>query len=132
MDAKDEVKQRLSVEEVISDYLELKRSGRNFKGISPFTNEKTASFMVSPEKQIWHDFSSNKGGDIFSFIMEVEGVDFKEALQILARKANVDLSQYQRVGDGAIAKLKKRIMEANKLAVQFYHLQLSKNAPPRV
>ena len=68
MDAKDEVKRRLSVEEVVGDYIELKRAGRNFKAISPFTNERTPSFMVSPEKQIWHDFSSNKGGDIFSFI----------------------------------------------------------------
>ena len=127
MDAKDEVKQRLSVEEVIGDYLELKRSGRNFKAISPFSNERTASFMVSPEKQIWHDFSSNKGGDIFSFVMEVEGVDFREALEILAKKANVDLSQYQRTSDGSAAKLKKRLSEATKLAVQFYHVQLSKN-----
>ena len=99
MDAKDEVKQRLSVEDVVGDYLELKRAGRNFKAISPFSSERTPSFMVSPEKQIWHDFSSNKGGDIFSFIMEVEGVDFREALEILARKANVDLSEFQK-GDG--------------------------------
>lgn len=128
MDAKEEVKQRLSVEEVVSDYLELKRSGRNFKAISPFTNERTASFMVSPEKQIWHDFSSNKGGDIFSFVMEVEGVGFREALEILAKKANVDLGQYQKQADGTTAKLKKRLLEAHLLAVQFYHLHLSKNS----
>lgn len=127
MDAKDEVKQRLSVEEVVSDYLELKRSGRNFKAISPFTNERTPSFMVSPEKQIWHDFSSNKGGDIFSFVMEVEGVGFREALEILAKKANVDLSQYQKQADGTTAKLKKRLLEAHRLAVRFYHIHLSKN-----
>ena len=128
MDAKDEVKQRLSVEEVIGDYLELKRSGRNFKALSPFSHERTASFMVSPEKQIWHDFSSNKGGDIFSFIMEVEGVDFREALEILARKANVDLSQYQKKNDGSTAKLKKRLLQANAVAAQFYHLCLSRKA----
>jgi DNA primase len=125
MDAKDEVKQKLSVEEVIGDYLELRRAGRNFKSISPFTAEKTASFMVSPEKQIWHDFSSNKGGDIFSFIMEVEGVDFREALEILARKANVDLSLFQK-GDGSAAKLRKRLLEAHVQAVKFYHLCLSR------
>ena len=125
MDAKDEVKQKLSVEDVVGDYLELKRAGRNFKAISPFTSERTPSFMVSPEKQIWHDFSSNKGGDIFSFIMEVEGVDFREALEILARKANVDLSQFQK-GDGSAAKLKKRLMAAHEHAVQFYHLCLSR------
>lgn len=126
MDAKDEVKRRLSVEEVVGDYLELKRAGRNFKAISPFTNERTPSFMVSPEKQIWHDFSSNKGGDIFSFIMEVEGVEFREALEILARKANVELSQYQR-GEGKTAQLKKRLLEAHKHATGFYHLCLSRN-----
>lgn len=126
MDAKDEVKQRLSVEEVIADYLELKRAGRNFKAISPFTNERTASFMVSPEKQIWHDFSSNKGGDMFSFIMEVEGVGFREALELLAKKANVDLSQYQKKGDGSTARLKKQLLAAHVQAAQFYHLCLSR------
>lgn len=125
MDAKDEVKRRLSVEEVVGDYLELKRAGRNFKALSPFTNERTPSFMVSPEKQIWHDFSSNKGGDIFSFIMEVEGVEFREALEILAKKANVELADYQR-GDGQTAKLKKRLLEVHKQAAGFYHLCLSR------
>lgn len=124
MDAKDEIKRRLSLEDVIGDYLELKRSGRNWKAISPFSNEKTPSFMISPEKQIWHDFSSNKGGDMFSFVMEVEGVDFKEALEILARKAQLDLSQFQR-GDGGAGKLKKRLLEAHKHATDFYHLALS-------
>ena len=127
MDAKDEIKQRLSVEDVIGDYLELKRAGRNFKASSPFSSERTPSFMISPEKQIWHDFSSNKGGDMFSFIMEVEGVDFREALEILARKANVDLSQYQKKGDGETARLKKRLIEVHVAAVQFYHLCLSRN-----
>lgn len=126
MDSKDEVKRRLSVEEVVGEYVELKRSGRNFKALSPFSSEKTASFMVSPEKQIWHDFSSNRGGDIFSFIMEVEGVDFKEALEILAKKAGVELKQYQ-TGDGTVSKLKKRISEVNVLAGKFYHLCLSKS-----
>jgi DNA primase len=126
MDAKEEVKRRLSLEDVVGEYIELKRSGRNWKAISPFTNEKTASFMVSPEKQIWHDFSSNKGGDMFSFIMEVEGVDFREALEILARKALIDLSQYQK-RDGGASRLKKRLLEAHKHASDFYHLTLSKN-----
>jgi DNA primase len=125
MDAKDEIKQKLTVEEVVGDYLELRRAGRNFKAISPFTSERTPSFMVSPEKQIWHDFSSNKGGDIFTFVMEVEGVEFREALEILARKANVDLGQFKK-NDNGIGRLKKRILEANKLAVQFYHICLSR------
>ncbi|MDX1766376.1 MAG: DNA primase, partial [Candidatus Saccharimonadales bacterium] len=127
MEAKEEIRSRLSVEDVVSGYLELKRSGRNFKALSPFTNEKTASFMVSPEKQIWHDFSSGKGGDIFSFVMEMEGVDFVEAMQILARKAGVDLSQYGR-GDGQTAKRKKQIIDMTTLAAQYYHSAMSKSA----
>src|SRR3954454_10829686 len=94
MDAVDEVKSRLSIEDVISEYVQLKRAGRNWRGLSPFSNEKTPSFMVSPEKQIWHDFSSGKGGNVFSFVMEVEGLDFKGALELLARKAGIDLEQY--------------------------------------
>ena len=79
-DAKEEVRGRLAIEDIIGEYIELKRAGRNFKGLSPFTAEKTPSFFVSPEKNIWHDFSSNKGGDIFSFIMEVEGLGFRGLL----------------------------------------------------
>lgn len=126
MDAKEDIKQRLSVEEVVSDYLELRPAGRNFKALSPFTDEKTPSLMVSPDKQIWHDFSSNKGGDMFSFIMEVESVDFMGALEILARKAGVDLSQYrgQRFKN---TNLKERFLEAHKLASKYYHASLSKN-----
>ncbi|HEX9679157.1 MAG TPA: DNA primase [Candidatus Saccharimonadales bacterium] len=126
MDAKDDIKRRLSVEDVVGTYLELKRSGRNFKALSPFGNEKTPSFMVSPDKQIWHDFSANKGGDIFTFVMEMEGVDFVGAMEILARKAGIDLSQYQR-GSGETAKLKKRLIEINELALKYYHASLAKN-----
>ena len=86
-DAKEEVRARLNIEDVIGEYVQLKRAGRNFKGLSPFTNERTPSFTVSPEKHIWHDFSSGKGGDVFSFVMEVEGLDFRAALEQLARKA---------------------------------------------
>jgi DNA primase len=126
MDAKEEVKRRLSVEDVLTDYVELKRAGRNFKALSPWSNEKTPSLMVSPEKQIWHDFSSNRGGDMFSFVMEMDGIDFKEALEVLARKAGVDLSQYQQ-GDGTAARKKKRLYEAHELAVRYYHQTLAKN-----
>ena len=84
-DAKEEIKSRLPVEDVVGRYVELKRTGRSLKGRSPWGVDKTPSFMVSPEKGIWHDFSANKGGDIFTFIMEVEGVTFKEALEKLAR-----------------------------------------------
>lgn len=119
MEAKEEVRSRLNIVDVIGEYVQLKRAGRSFKGISPFTQEKTPSFFVSPEKQIWHCFSTNKGGDVFSFVMEVEGLDFKAALELLARKAGVELSQFQR-GDGTMAKKRERLLEATRLAERYF------------
>lgn len=126
MDAVSEIKQRLAIEDVVGQYVELKRAGRNFKGLSPFGNEKTPSFIVSPEKQIWHDFSSGKGGDMFSFVMEMEGLDFKGALAHLARKAGVDLETIQGQ-PGPNSQAKERIYEALELAAKFYQVQFSKN-----
>src|SRR3990167_6069692 len=126
-EAKEEVRARLNIEDVVSEYVQLKRAGRNFKGLSPFTSERTPSFVVSPEKHIWHDFSSGKGGDVFSFVMEVEGIDFRAALEQLARKAGVDLSQYDSKQSGDIAKKKKRLLEANELATRYYQQCLLKN-----
>ena len=126
-DAKEEVRARLNIEDVIGEYVQLKRAGRNLKGLSPFTDERTPSFMVSPEKQIWHDFSSGKGGDIFTFVMLVEGMDFRQALEHLARKAGVDLSLFSR-GDGLTAKRRVRAREALKLAANFYQQNLVKNS----
>ena len=118
-DVKEEIKSRLAVEDVVGQYVELKRAGRNLKGHSPWGVDKTPSFMVSPEKGIWHDFSANKGGDIFSFIMAVEGIDFKEALEKLANQAGVDLSKY-RGGDQVVNKKKLRAKEALQLATRYY------------
>src|SRR5690348_5367781 len=111
MDAVEDIKARLAIEDVIGQYVQLKRAGRNFKGLSPFGDEKTPSFVVSPEKQIWHDFSSGRGGNMFSFVMEMEGVDFRGALELLARKAGVDLEQYGGRGNNN-TKLKERLHEA--------------------
>ena len=102
-DAKEEVRARLSIEDVIGEYVELKRAGRNLKGLSPFTEERTPSFVVSPDKQIWHDFSSGKGGDVFSFVMLMEGMEFRQALEHLARRAGVDLALFSG-DDGKYAK----------------------------
>ena len=125
-DAKEEVRARLNIEDVIGEYVQLKRAGRNLKGLSPFTDERTPSFMVSPEKQIWHDFSSGKGGDIFTFVMLVEGMDFRQSLEHLARKAGVDLSLFSG-GDGRTTKRRARAREALKLAANFYQQNLVKN-----
>jgi DNA primase len=127
MDAVSEVKSRLNIEDVISEYVQLKRTGRNFKGHSPWTNEKTPSFIVSPEKQIWHDFSSGKGGDMFSFVMEMEGLDFRGTLEMLARKAGVDLEQFTSSTSRTSAQLKSRTIETLELAARFYQKQLTAN-----
>lgn len=126
MDAVEDIKNRLSVEDVVGEYVELRRAGRNFKGLSPFSSERTPSFMVSPEKQIWHDFSSGKGGNIFSFVMEMEGVDFRGALEILARKAGIDLSLYQK-GDGKLRQQKDKSMNTMELATKYYQRSLLEN-----
>ncbi|MDR2336513.1 MAG: DNA primase [Candidatus Nomurabacteria bacterium] len=126
-DAKEEVRSRLSVEDVIGQYLELKRAGRNLKALSPFTNEKTPSFMVSPERGVWHDYSSGKGGDIFSFIMEVEGMSFREALEHLANKAGVDLKLYNFRTNETSAKKRKQLLAVLELAEKYYRFALTKN-----
>ncbi|MEO8862917.1 MAG: DNA primase [Candidatus Saccharimonadales bacterium] len=125
MDAVEEIKSRLAIEDIVGEYVQLKRAGRNFKGLSPFGDEKTPSFMVSPEKQIWHDFSSGKGGNVFSFVMEMEGLDFKAALELLARKAGIDLEQYG--SRPSNTKLKDRLYKALEAAARFYQVQFTQN-----
>jgi DNA primase len=90
-DAKEQIKDRLSIVDVVSPYVELSPAGKSLKGKSPFTSEKTPSFFVSPDRGMYYCFSTSKGGDIFTFVQEMEGVDFKGALKILAEKAGVEL-----------------------------------------
>lgn len=127
MDAKEEIRARLAIEDVVGEYVQLKRAGRHWKGLSPFTSERTPSFVVSPDRQIWHDFSSGRGGDVFAFVMEMEGLDFKGALEVLARRAGVDLDQYRKQGRGLSSQNKERLYEINELAARFYQTQFSKN-----
>lgn len=125
-DAKEEIRSRLPVEDVVGQYIELKKAGRNLKGRSPWGVDKTPSFMVSPDKGIWHDFSSNKGGDIFAFIMEVEGISFREAIEKLAQQAGVELTKYSG-GDKQVLARKVRARAALELACKFYQFCLTKN-----
>ena len=87
----DKVFEFSRVEEVISDFIALKKSGANYKGLSPFTNEKTPSFVVSPSKQIWKDFSSGKGGNVIAFLMEHEQFNYPESIKYLANKYNIEI-----------------------------------------
>lgn len=89
--AVEQIKEKLTIEEVVGGYVELIHAGKNYKAKSPFTNEKTPSFYVSPDRGMYYCFSSQKGGDMFTFIQEMEGVDFKGALKILAERAHVEL-----------------------------------------
>ncbi len=123
-DAREEVRSRLAIEDVVGEYVQLKRAGRSWKGLSPFTGEKTASFFVSPDKNIWHDFSSNQGGDVFSFIMMVEGLDFRGALELLARKAGVDLSLYDNSSSKELSDKKRRLLAISDSAAVFFQRYL--------
>ena len=104
------------VEEVISDFISLKKAGSNFKGLSPFSQEKTPSFMVSPAKQIWKDFSSGKGGNVVAFLMEHEGFSYPEALKYLAKKYNIEIEEFIKTPEEQI---KYDIRESIYIALSF-------------
>ena len=126
-DARDEIKARISIEDLAGEYLELKRTGRNFKALSPWTNERTPSFIISPDKQIWHDFSSGKGGDIFGFVMEIEGMTFREALEFLARKAGVEIETFDSKRSREISEKKERLRKILQISANFYQHMLVRN-----
>jgi len=125
-DAKEEIRARLAIEDVIGQYIELKRAGRSLKGHSPWGTDRTPSFMVSPDKGIWHDFSSNKGGDIFSFVMEMEGCTFREAVEKLAQQAGVELRRYSN-DDRKQAQRRQRLYDVLELATKYFQFCLTKN-----
>lgn len=127
MNEVEQIKDRLDIVEVVQGYVPLKKSGSNWKGLSPFKTEKTPSFMVSSEKGIWHDFSSGQGGDVFSFVMLMEGIEFREALEMLAKRAGVELKPRSRQETQESSQEKSQLYDVTEQAMKFYHLQLSKD-----
>lgn len=125
MDDLDLIRQKINIVDLIQEYLPLKRAGVNFKAPCPFHNEKTPSFVVSPERGIWHCFGCGKGGDIFKFLMEKEGIEFPEALEILAKKAGIVLKRGSK-GTGGTGK-RARLLEVNQKAAEFFHYILTKH-----
>lgn len=126
MDDVDLIKQKIDVADLIGSYIPVKKAGRNFKANCPFHDEKSASFVISPERQIWHCFGCAKGGDIFTFVEEYERVDFSEALKLLADKADIKLRK--NAFHSKQDEKKNRIYEINHLASQFYHFLLTDHA----
>jgi len=120
----DNILDRVDIAEVISEYIQLKKAGRNFKACCPFHNEKTPSFVVSPDKQIFHCFGCDAGGNVIGFVMKYENIDFPEAVRMLADRAGVEIPEDRRRGDGGMDDLVQRIYEANNIAAGFYQANL--------
>lgn len=124
----DEIRNRNDIVDVISQYVVLKRSGRNFFGLCPFHKEKSPSFSVSPDKQIFHCFGCGVGGNVFHFVSKIENLNFKETVEILAEKAGIELPTIDGETDNKLLQLKSKVYEINQLAAQFYHKNLYKQS----
>ena len=122
----DEVRQTNDIVDIISQYVHLKRSGRNFFGLCPFHNEKSPSFSVSPDKQIFHCFGCGVGGNVFTFLTKIEGINFVEAIQTLAERSNIQLPTLENNGDTAKEMLKAKVYKVNEFAANYYHQNLYK------
>ncbi|MDY6911999.1 MAG: DNA primase, partial [Chloroflexota bacterium] len=119
MNAAEEIKQRLDIVQVVGDYVQLSKAGHNFRGLCPFHTEKTPSFFVFPERQTWRCFGCGAGGDLLSFVMKKEGLEFGEALEIMAQKAGVSLPE-KRVASPEDRQTPK-LYQINEAASQYYH-----------
>lgn len=124
----EEIRTNNDIVDVISQYVVLKRSGRNFFGLCPFHKEKSPSFAVSPDKQIFHCFGCGAGGNVIHFISKIEGLDFKDTLELLANRVNIELPTLDNLEDDKTARLKSKVYEINKIAAEFYHENLYKPA----
>lgn len=132
-DTIDQIFSRALVEEVIGDFVQLKKNGSSYKGLSPFSNERTPSFVVSPAKQIWKDFSSGKGGNVVSFLMEHEHFTYPEALRYLARKYNIEFKEEKTrsAGEEQTANEKESLYIIQEYAQRFFREQLKESREGR-
>ena len=122
----DEIRNSNDIVDIISQYVSLKKSGRNFFGLCPFHNEKSPSFAVSPDKQIFHCFGCGAGGNVFHFLSKIENIGFRESIEMLANRANITLPKIDSEQDNKAMYLKSRVYEINKHAALFYHENLYK------
>ncbi|MCI8760056.1 MAG: DNA primase [Clostridia bacterium] len=122
----DEVRQANDIVDIISQYVHLKRSGRNFFGLCPFHSEKSPSFSVSPDKQIFHCFGCGVGGNVFTFLTKIEGINFIEAVQTLAERSNIQLPTLENNADAGKELLKSKVYKVNEYAANYYHQNLYK------
>ena len=122
----EEVRQSNDVVDIISQYVHLTRKGRNYFGLCPFHNEKSPSFSVSPDRQIFHCFGCGVGGNVYTFLMKIEGITFKESLEQLAERANIQLPTLQSNADTAKEELKSKVYKVNEFTAEFYHQNLYK------
>ena len=122
----EEVRQTNDIVDIISQYVHLKRSGRNYAGLCPFHNEKSPSFFVSPDKQIFHCFGCGVGGNVFTFLTKIEGINFVEAVQTLAERSNIQLPTINNNVDTAKEELKAKVLKVNEFTAQYYHEKLYK------
>jgi len=122
----EEVRQNNDVVDIISQYVHLTRKGRNYFGLCPFHSEKSPSFSVSPDRQIFHCFGCGVGGNVYTFLMKIEGITFKESLEQLAERANIQLPTYENSADAAKDELKAKVYKVNEFAAEFYHQNLYK------
>ena len=121
----EEIRNRNDIVDVISGYVALKRSGRSFFGLCPFHNEKSPSFAVSPDKQIFHCFGCGVGGNVFHFVSNIENVGFRESVEILANRANVPLpTTSSSEEEDKLYYMRSKVYEINKIAAMFYHKNL--------
>ena len=122
----EEVRQNNDVVDIISQYVHLTRKGRNYFGLCPFHNEKSPSFSVSPDRQIFHCFGCGVGGNVYTFLMKIEGITFKESLEQLAERANIQLPTLENSADTAKEELKAKVYKVNEFTAEFYHQNLYK------